>query len=83
MRANIRATRHMWTYEYTIDYIMGRIANTSNDPGVNEYRRNGTNCTSFTRWVFATFLPCITQSDLDQIQARRVSTGTALTLVLR
>ena len=51
MRANIRATRHMWTYEYTIDYIMGRIANTSGDPSLTEYRRNGTDCTGDVGWA--------------------------------
>ena len=48
MRANIQATRHMWTYEYTVGYITSRIANTSGDPGLSEYRTNGTNCTLAT-----------------------------------
>lgn len=46
MRANIRATRYMWSYPYTINYITSRIANTSGDPGLNEYRLNGTECSS-------------------------------------
>jgi hypothetical protein len=83
MRANIRATRHMWTYEYTIDYIMGRIANTSTDLGLNEYRRNSTNCTGSFRWAVRHYsCRARIQSDLVRIKPRQVNTGRTLRLVL-
>lgn len=46
MRANIRASQHMWRYDYTSDYIIGRVNASRMDPGLNLYRANSTQCSA-------------------------------------
>ncbi len=44
MGANIRASQHMWRYDYTSEYVMRRVNATSGDPELSAYRPNGTEC---------------------------------------
>lgn len=44
MRANIRASQHMWRYDYTSDYIIGRVNASRAELGLNQYRANSTQC---------------------------------------
>ena len=44
MRANIRASQHMWRYDYTSEYIVRRVNATRGDPELTVYRPNGTEC---------------------------------------
>ena len=44
MRANIRASQHMWRYDFTSEYIIRRVNATWDDPQLNAYRPNSTNC---------------------------------------
>ena len=44
MRARIRKIKHMFTYEYTIDYILSRVQDTAGDLGLDAYRSNSTVC---------------------------------------
>ena len=44
MRANIRASQHMWRYDYTSEYIVRRVNATRGDPELSAYRPNGTEC---------------------------------------
>jgi len=48
MRANIRASQHMWRYDYTSEYVVRRVNATRGDPELSAYRPNGTECPAAT-----------------------------------
>ena len=49
MRANIRASQHMWRYNHTVQYIVDRVNSTRGDPQLDVYRPNSTECRAAAR----------------------------------
>ena len=49
MRANIRASQHMWRYNFTAQYIVDRVNGTRGDPQLDAYQPNSTDCAAAAR----------------------------------